>query len=452
MLGTPLDTMQEPDFEKRGGSGHRDRAGRRDRRGPDGRLHEPRGLAEDPGDRHGQLLEHLAQRAVAEGRDLGQRAGREARSASTATPMPCCSKVHQRGGAACHEGYKSCFFRTRRRQRLAHRRASASSIPTRSTGRSSVRLSLRLATIDCRPIRDERAETRHPQGQPAGHHGRAVPQGRLEDQRLRPQLLPQHRRRRRSAAHWCARRRWRATSRTARSTPASPARTGSSRTTRRSQVVCDLVYSKASFRPTRWVLVVPEDSPVHAPEDLRGKRIATELVNYTQALLRRASTIPVDVEFSWGATEAKAADGLVDAIVEVTETGSTIRANRLRIVRELFESNPQLIANPHGVAGSAGSARRSSRSACCCRARCTAESKVGIKMNVPKDKLQTVIAMIPSLTAPTVSPLFQTGQLHGVEWYAVESVISEPEVRELIPRLIKQGAVGIIEYPLNKIV
>jgi len=110
------------------------------------------------------------------------------------------------------------------------------------------------------------------------------------------------------------------------------------------EVVCDLVYSKASFRPTRWVLVVPEDSPVKTPEDLRGKRIATELVNYTKRYFAERS-IPVDVEFSWGATEAKAADGLVDAIVEVTETGSTIRANRLRIVCELFESNPQLIAN-----------------------------------------------------------------------------------------------------------
>ena len=214
--------------------------------------------------------------------------------------------------------------------------------------------------------------------------------------------------------------------------------------------VCDLVYAKASFRPTRWVLVVPEDSSVRAPEDLRGKRIATELVNYTKRYFAEKQ-VPVEVEFSWGATEAKAADGLVDAIVEVTETGSTIRANRLRIVCELFQSNPQLIANPTAWRVDWKRAKAEQISMLL-QGALAAESKVGIKMNVPKDKLQPVIAMIPSLTAPTVSPLFQTGQLHGVEWFAVESVISEPEVRELIPRLIGAGAVGIIEYRLNKIV
>jgi len=216
------------------------------------------------------------------------------------------------------------------------------------------------------------------------------------------------------------------------------------------EVVCNLVYSKASFRPTRWVLVVPEDSAVRSPQDLRGKRIATELVNYTKRYFAERE-IPVDVEFSWGATEAKAADGLVDAIVEVTETGSTIRANRLRIVCELFESNPQLIANPT-AAKVDWKHRQIEQISMLLQGALAAESKVGIKMNVPKGKLQTVIGMLPSLTAPTVSPLFQTGELHGVEWYAVESVITEPEVRELIPRLIREGAVGIIEYPLNKIV
>jgi len=214
--------------------------------------------------------------------------------------------------------------------------------------------------------------------------------------------------------------------------------------------VCNLIYAKASFRPTRWVLVVPEDSPVNTPEDLRGKRIATELVNYTKRFFV-SKGIPVDVEFSWGATEAKAAGGLVDAIVEVTETGSTLRANRLRIVGELFESNPQLIANRAALQLS-WKREKVNQISMLLQGALAAENKVGIKMNVPKEQLQAVIAMIPSLTAPTVSPLFQTGQLHGVEWYAVESVISEPEVRELIPRLIKQGAVGIIEYPLNKIV
>ncbi len=216
------------------------------------------------------------------------------------------------------------------------------------------------------------------------------------------------------------------------------------------EVVCDLVYSKASFRPTRWVLVVPEDSPVRSPEDLRNKRIATELVNYTKRFFADKH-IPVDVEFSWGATEAKAADGLVDAIVEVTETGSTIRANRLRIVCELFESNPQLIAS--SAAWNAPWKRdKIEQIKILLQGALAAENKVGIKMNVPEEKLQDVIALIPSLTAPTVSPLFQTGQLHGIKWYAVESVISEPVVRDLIPRLIEKGALGIIEYPLNKVV
>jgi len=216
------------------------------------------------------------------------------------------------------------------------------------------------------------------------------------------------------------------------------------------EVICDLVYSKASFRPTRWVLVVPEDSPVKAPEDLRGKRVATELVNYTKRYFA-SQQIAVDVEFSWGATEAKAADGLVDAIVEVTETGSTLRANRLRIVRELFQSNPQLIGNRHALQDPA-KREKIEQISLLLQGALTAENKVGIKMNVPKDKLGIVIEMLPSLTAPTVSPLFPTGQLHGVDWYAIETVISEPEVRELIPRLIKHGAKGIIEYPLNKIV
>lgn len=214
--------------------------------------------------------------------------------------------------------------------------------------------------------------------------------------------------------------------------------------------VCDLVYSKASFRPTRWVLVVPEDSPVSRPEDLRGKRIATELVNYTRRYFAAIDT-PVEVEFSWGATEAKAAGGLVDAIVEVTETGSTIRANRLRIVCDLFESNPQLIAN-RAAYSVQWKRRKIDQVAMLLQGALAAEDKVGIKMNVRKERLEAVIDLIPSLTAPTVSPLFQTGKLRGVEWYAIESVIPEHQVRELIPRLIEVGAVGIIEYPLNKIV
>jgi ATP phosphoribosyltransferase len=157
------------------------------------------------------------------------------------------------------------------------------------------------------------------------------------------------------------------------------------------------------------------------------------------------------VEFSWGATEAKAADGLVDAIVEVTETGSTIRANRLRVVCDLFESNPQLIANA-AACNVPWKREKIEQIKILLQGALAAENKVGIKMNVPEQRLQAIMELIPSLTAPTVSPLFQTGELHGVKWYAVESVISEPVVRDLIPRLLENGALGIIEYPLNKVI
>jgi ATP phosphoribosyltransferase len=210
------------------------------------------------------------------------------------------------------------------------------------------------------------------------------------------------------------------------------------------EVVADLVYAKASFQPTRWVLAVPHDSPVQRPEDLHGKRIATELVGYTRRYFAERR-IAVDVEFSWGATEAKAAEGLVDAIVEVTESGSTIRAHGLKIVCELFTSNPQLIAN-RSAWQYAAKREKIEQIALLLKGALTAEAKVGIKMNVPKARLDTIVAMLPSLTAPTVSPLYKT------DWFAVESVISEEVVRELIPQLIKNGAVGIIEYPLNKIV
>ena len=174
------------------------------------------------------------------------------------------------------------------------------------------------------------------------------------------------------------------------------------------------------------------------------------MVNYTKRYFASLDT-PVEVEFSWGATEAKAAGGLVDAIVEVTESGSTIRANRLKIIAELFQSNPQLIAN--SAAWSDPWKRgKIEQIKVLLEGALTASDKVGIKMNVPGDKIDAVIELIPSLTAPTVSPLYQSGQLEGAEWFALESVISEPEVRSLVPQLIAQGAVGIIEYPLNKIV
>lgn len=209
-------------------------------------------------------------------------------------------------------------------------------------------------------------------------------------------------------------------------------------------VVSDLVYSKASFQPTRWVIAVPHDSLVRTPEDLHGKRIATELVGYTKRYFAQRQ-IDVEVEFSWGATEAKAAEGLVDAIVEVTESGSTIRAHGLQIIHELFTSNPQLIAN-RSAWQDAKKREKIEQISLLLTGALTAEAQVGIKMNVPKDKLDQIVGMLPSLTAPTVSPLYKT------EWFAIESVISEDVVRELIPQLMKNGAVGIIEYPLNKIV
>ncbi len=210
------------------------------------------------------------------------------------------------------------------------------------------------------------------------------------------------------------------------------------------EAIIDLVYSKASFQPTRWVLAVPQDSPIKGLEDLNGKRIATELVNYTKRYFAERQ-IQVEVEFSWGATEAKAADGLVDAIVEVTESGSTIRAHGLKIIHELFSSNPQLIANKQALQDPR-KREKIDQISLLLKGALAAEAKVGLKMNVSKEQLDRIVKMLPSLTAPTVSPLYQT------DWFAVESVINEDIVRELIPQLIKNGAVGIIEYPLNKII
>jgi ATP phosphoribosyltransferase len=210
------------------------------------------------------------------------------------------------------------------------------------------------------------------------------------------------------------------------------------------EVAQELVYSKTSLRPTRWVLVVAGDSPVKKPEDLRGKRIATELVGYTKRWFAQRN-IDVQIEFSWGATEAKVAEGLVDAIVEVTETGSTIRAHGLRIVAELFESVPQLIANKSAWK-TAWKREKIEQIGLLLQGALRAEAQVGLKMNVPTAKLQTVIALLPAITSPTVS------NLYGTDWCAVESVIAEATVRDLIPQLLRAGAVGIIEYPLNKIV
>lgn len=216
------------------------------------------------------------------------------------------------------------------------------------------------------------------------------------------------------------------------------------------EFVTELVYAKASFRPTRWVLAVPHDSPVRKIEDLKGKKVATEMVHFTRRLFERHDT-PVEVEFSWGATEAKAAEGLVDAIVEVTETGSTIRAHGLRIVADLLESAPQLIANKSAWQDP-WKRSKVEQISMLLQGALAAEHKVGIKMNVMESDLEKVIDLIPSLTAPTVATLYQTPALGGKKWFSLESVIAEDVVRELIPELTRNGAVGVIEYPLNKVI
>jgi len=210
------------------------------------------------------------------------------------------------------------------------------------------------------------------------------------------------------------------------------------------EVVCDLVYSKASFRPTRWVLAVAAESPYRSAKDLAGKRVSTELVGFTKRYFAERDIV-VEVEFSWGATEAKIAAGLCDAVVEVTETGSTLRANGLKIIEDLMESNPQLIAN-RAALQDPWKRGKIEQISLLMQAALRAEAQVGIKLNVRKTSLDGVIKLLPSITAPTVADLY------GTEWVSVESVIAEAVVRDLIPKLVTAGAVGIIEYPLNKVI
>jgi ATP phosphoribosyltransferase len=207
--------------------------------------------------------------------------------------------------------------------------------------------------------------------------------------------------------------------------------------------VADLVYSKQSFGKVRWVLAVPEDSPYRRPQDLAGKTIATELVRVTKAYFDRLD-VAVDVEFSWGATEVKP-PVLADAIVEATETGSTLRANRLRIIDTVLESNTQLIANTAALADP-WKRTKIDNIALLLRAAIEAQGRVGLMLNVERDRLDAVLALLPALQRPTISPLSDTG------WVAVNTIIEERTVRDLIPRLKAAGGQGIVEYPLNKIV
>ena len=207
--------------------------------------------------------------------------------------------------------------------------------------------------------------------------------------------------------------------------------------------VCDLIYSKQSFGKVKWVLAVPEDSPVKKAEDLQGKRIATELVRVTRDWFEKKGTT-VDVEFSWGATEVKP-PVLADAIVEATETGSTLRANRLRIVDTLMESNTRLVANP-AVMADAWKREKIETLALLLKAAIAAQGRVGLMLNVKRSDLDAVIAQLPALQRPTIS------SLSDPDWVAVNTIVEEKTVRTLIPRLKAVGGQGIVEYPLNKIV
>ncbi len=209
-------------------------------------------------------------------------------------------------------------------------------------------------------------------------------------------------------------------------------------------VVADLVYSKVSARPARWVLAVPYDSKICRLEDLAGKKVATELVEYTRRYFAERR-IDVLIEFSWGATEAKVVSGLADAIVEVTETESTIKAHGLRIIHELMQTNTQLIAN-HQAWTDAAKRQKIEQIALLLKGALLGEKMVGLKMNVPENRMEEVVAMLPSLKAPTVAPLYRSS------FFSVEIMVNREIVRDLIPRLLDHGAEGIIEYPLNKVV
>lgn len=209
-------------------------------------------------------------------------------------------------------------------------------------------------------------------------------------------------------------------------------------------VVTDLVYSKVSARPARWVIAVAGDSPMNTLEDLQGKTISTELVQFTRRFFKERN-IDVNVKFSWGATEAKIVSGLADAIVEITETESTIRAHNLKVIHEIMKTNTQLIANKEAWENPA-KREKIQQIALLLQGALVADQLVGLKMNVPKEILEKIVGLLPSLNGPTVAPLYNS------DWFAVENIVDAGVVRDLIPVLIKEGAQGIIEYPLNKVI
>jgi ATP phosphoribosyltransferase len=207
--------------------------------------------------------------------------------------------------------------------------------------------------------------------------------------------------------------------------------------------VADLVYAKQSFGKVKWVLAAPEESPFKTPQDLNGKRIATELVRVTKSYFT-AKGLDVEVEFSWGATEVKP-PVLADAIVEATETGSTLRANRLRVLDTVIESNTQLIANSRAMADE-WKRTKIENIALLLKAAIEAQGRVGLMLNVHQTDLLSILALLPALQRPTVS------SLSDPEWVAVNTVLEEKTARDLIPKLKAAGGQGIVEYPLNKIV
>lgn len=207
--------------------------------------------------------------------------------------------------------------------------------------------------------------------------------------------------------------------------------------------VLDLCYSKQSMRPCRWVLAVPESSSVQTVKDLEGKRIATEAVTLTTDYLAKHG-VTADVEFSWGATEVKAPD-LVDAIVEITETGSSLRANKLRIVDEIMTTTPRLIANKASWADS-WKRTKIENIALLLKGALEAEGRVGLKLNCPESAVERILEVLPAMRRPTVSRLTEEG------WVALETILKESEVRDIIPQLKQAGAQDIIEFPLNKLI
>ncbi|WP_321494995.1 ATP phosphoribosyltransferase [uncultured Desulfobacter sp.] len=209
-------------------------------------------------------------------------------------------------------------------------------------------------------------------------------------------------------------------------------------------VVTDLVYSKVSSRPARWVVAVAGDSGINSLEELEGKTISTELVKFTKRYFQ-SRNINVNVKFSWGATEAKIVSGLADAIVEITETESTIRAHNLKVIHEMMKTNTQLIANRTAWQDPV-KREKIEQIAMLLQAALVAEKLVMLKMNVPQSKLPAVVDLLPSLNAPTVAPLYQS------DWFSVETVVEISVVRDLVPQLLKAGAEGIIECALNKVI